>query len=141
MNEETVIPTRLAIVGEALAAYERLPEQPDTMTRAMGLLAHILGEDKVDLADVYEGEDGDHLMVYLDDMTLRFVEGGTPNDDCYQVSFLGAPVPDLIGVRSKEGLGYALSASLEGISELFDHANAIFECANAMLDEGSLLND
>lgn len=101
--------TPLSVASKALAAWQA-PAQTRSMTRANELLTRILGDD-AGYATRAEDAPDDEIWFDLDDMQLRFVEGGTPEDDHYQVTFLS--IPHQAGIRSLEGLGFALTAILE----------------------------
>lgn len=101
--------TPLSVASKALAAW-RAPAQARSITRANELLTAILGDDAGYATDATDAPDGE-IWFDLDDMQLRFVEGGTPEDDHYEVTFLSIPHP--AGVRTLAGLGFALTAILE----------------------------
>lgn len=108
-------PGRMTIAVKALTALEQLGRQPKLITRANNLLTKILGDDAG--YAIQEG-DGENIVFLLDDMRFIFICGGTPDDDFFQVSFLGAP-SGLIPVRSITGLGYAIAVNLTTIRSIF----------------------
>lgn len=108
-------PGRMTIAVKALAALEQLGNQPKLITRANNLLTKILGDDA---GYAIQKGDGENIVFLLDDMKFIFICGGTPEDDFFQVSFLGAP-SGLIPVRSITGLGYAIAVNLTTIRSVF----------------------
>jgi hypothetical protein len=82
------------------------------ITRANDLLTRILGDD-AGLAVLAADAADDEIFFDLDNMQLHFIQGGSPEDDCYRVSLFCAPAP--FGIRTPQGLAYALSSILEAI--------------------------
>lgn len=102
-------PAPLSIVVKYLAIFDdQSASHSSGKTRANDLLTRILGNDAgfaIPIPDDYE------IRFKLDDMQLRFIEGATAEDDHYRVSFLN--IPTFVGVRTPDGLGYALTTILE----------------------------
>jgi hypothetical protein len=120
-------PGRLAIVAGALAAHQKAEKPPKLLTRANALLTSILGENAnlANLVDIKRDSAGDvpdgaEIIIEIDEMLLRFVPGGTPDDDFFQVRLLGAPVDRVMGIRTLAGLGYALSEHMASIRWMFE---------------------
>ena len=102
-------PAPLSIVVKYLAIFDDQPaSQPAGKTRANDLLTRILGNDAglaIPIPEDYQ------IRFKLNDMQLHFIEGATAEDDYYWVSFLN--IPTFAGVRTPEGLGYALTTILK----------------------------
>ena len=121
-NPHTGMPGRMTVAAKALAALENIDRHPPLLTRASSLLTHILGDDARH-ATQQSPPGSDEIVFTLDDIQFRFVYGGTPDDDFFQVNYLGAP-NGIIPVRTAAGLGYALAVNLAAIRAMFARANA-----------------
>jgi hypothetical protein len=116
-TSQTGMPGRMTVAAKALAALESLDAQPSLLDRAISLLTRILGDDARHA--IPQGQPcSDEIVFTLDDIQFRFVCGGTPDDDFFQVNYLGAP-NSLIPVRTSAGLGYALAVNLAAIRSMF----------------------
>lgn len=123
-------PTQMSIVAAILAGVHQPEEKtPSLLTRANALLTTILGEHAghARLADVEYGNSGEipvdaEIIFEVDEITLRFVPGGTPADDFFQLRFLRAPAARLIGIRTQVGLRYALSENIAFLRRLLGEA-------------------
>jgi hypothetical protein len=116
-TKNSIVPGRMTVAAKALAALESLDAQPPLLDRAISLLTHILGEDARH-ATQKSSSGSDEIIFTLDDIQFRFVYGGTPDDDFFQVNYLGAP-NDTIPVRTAAGLGYSLAVNLATIRSIF----------------------
>lgn len=120
---QTGYPGRMTVAAKALAALESLDVQPPLLDRAISLLTRILGDDARHATPQGQSR-SDEIVYTLDDIQFRFVYGGTPDDDFFQVNYLGAP-NGLIPVRTAAGLGYALAVNLTAIRSAFASAARI----------------
>jgi hypothetical protein len=116
-TSQTGMPGRMTVAAKALAALESLDAQPPLLDRAISLLTRILGGD-ARYATQKSSSGSDEIIFILDDIQFRFIYGGTPDDDFFQVNYLGAP-NSLIPVRTSAGLGYALAVNLAAIRSMF----------------------
>jgi hypothetical protein len=119
-------PTQMSIVAAILADNQPEKKTPSLLTRANILLTSILGEHAghARLADIQYGSGdipvGAKIIFEVDEISLRFVPGGSPDDDFFQLRFLHAPAARLIGIRTQAGLRYALSENIAFLCRLFD---------------------
>ena len=120
-------PTQMSIVAAILADNKPEEKCSSLLTRANTLLTSILGEHAghANLADVEYDSNGDvpagtEIIFEVDEIGLRFVPGGTPDDDFFQLRFLRAPTARLIGIRTQAGLRYALSENIAFLCRLFE---------------------
>jgi hypothetical protein len=100
-------PATLSTTSAMMAAYQHEKEMPwpPTQQRAEDLLARILGNHAVHAQFAHDAEFGE-IFFDIDDMQLKFVEGATPEDDYYLVTFMNVPAPN--GFRTAAGLGKML---------------------------------
>jgi hypothetical protein len=103
-------PTPFSVVVKYLAVFDGRSCQAGAITRSNELLTRILGNDASLATLANDAPDGE-IYFDLDDMQLHFIEGATAEDDHYRISFLSIPAG--VGVRTSEGLGYALTTILE----------------------------
>jgi hypothetical protein len=120
-TSQTGMPGRMTVAAKALAALESLDAQSSLLDRASSLLTRILGEDARH-AIQKSSPGSDEIVFTLDDIQFHFFYGATPDDDFFQVNYLGAP-NGLIPVRTAAGLGYSLAVNLTAIRSMFAHAN------------------